>query len=433
MGSDAGFEGCAGYGGLISIHAPRMGSDRFGRRHRPVGGHFNPRSPDGERQNRKRRSNQMKDFNPRSPDGERQNRKRRSNQMKDFNPRSPDGERHGLPCGEVASRFISIHTPRMGSDLWTSTWRCPSNHFNPRSPDGERPSPQYRSFRPAAISIHAPRMGSDCKLPGSGGACTISIHAPRMGSDYCGITCTSRRAYFNPRSPDGERLIKKLEPASLGKFQSTLPGWGATFGGAAGAFHGHISIHAPRMGSDWNARAGNCTPPRFQSTLPGWGATRRPFRSVWRRNFNPRSPDGERLSNVYDLVNRLRFQSTLPGWGATRLPDAIRGTPKRFQSTLPGWGATFVEFSRAGSVGFQSTLPGWGATCRSACSPCLSRHFNPRSPDGERPGPKATPAPPARFQSTLPGWGATPRTPLQYANLALFQSTLPGWGATLAS
>ena len=161
MGSDAGFEGCAGYGGLISIHAPRMGSDRFGRRHRPVGGHFNPRSPDGERQNRKRRSNQMKDFNP----------------------RSPDGERHGLPCGEVASRFISIHTPRMGSDLWTSTWRCPSNHFNPRSPDGERPSPQYRSFRPAAISIHAPRMGSDCKLPGSGGACTISIHAPRMGSD----------------------------------------------------------------------------------------------------------------------------------------------------------------------------------------------------------------------------------------------------------
>ena len=183
MGSDAGFEGCAGYGGLISIHAPRMGSDRFGRRHRPVGGHFNPRSPDGERQNRKRRSNQMKDFNPRSPDGERQNRKRRSNQMKDFNPRSPDGERHGLPCGEVASRFISIHTPRMGSDLWTSTWRCPSNHFNPRSPDGERPSPQYRSFRPAAISIHAPRMGSDCKLPGSGGACTISIHAPRMGSD----------------------------------------------------------------------------------------------------------------------------------------------------------------------------------------------------------------------------------------------------------
>ncbi|RDX32607.1 hypothetical protein CE167_05030 [Bifidobacterium breve] len=34
MRSDAGFEGCAGYGGLISIHAPRMGSDRV-RRVRP--------------------------------------------------------------------------------------------------------------------------------------------------------------------------------------------------------------------------------------------------------------------------------------------------------------------------------------------------------------------------------------------------------------
>lgn len=36
MGSDAGFEGCAGYGGLISIHAPRMGSDR-------ENGHLRPR------------------------------------------------------------------------------------------------------------------------------------------------------------------------------------------------------------------------------------------------------------------------------------------------------------------------------------------------------------------------------------------------------
>ena len=304
---------------MISIHAPRMGSDRFGRRHRPVGGHFNPRSPDGERQNRKRRSNQMKDFNPRSPDGERHTRRLCRTLTRNFNPRSPDGERHGLPCGEVASRFISIHTPRMGSDLWTSTWRCPSNHFNPRSPDGERPSPQYRSFRPAAISIHAPRMGSDCKLPGSGGACTISIHAPRMGSDYCGITCTSRRAYFNPRSPDGERpraprcstrTSRYFNPRSpdgerrlrhrntmvTEKFQSTLPGWGATRGESNPVQSCRISIHAPRMGSD----ASVC---------------RRWFDS-W--HFNPRSPDGERHGGTWACATRKTFQSTLPGWGATR-------------------------------------------------------------------------------------------------------------------
>ena len=251
-----------------------MGSDRFGRRHRPVGGHFNPRSPDGERQNRKRRSNQMKDFNPRSPDGERHTRRLCRTLTRNFNPRSPDGERHGLPCGEVASRFISIHTPRMGSDLWTSTWRCPSNHFNPRSPDGERPSPQYRSFRPAAISIHAPRMGSDCKLPGSGGACTISIHAPRMGSDYCGITCTSRRAYFNPRSPDGERRLRHRNTMVTEKFQSTLPGWGATRGESNPVQSCRISIHAPRMGSDDASHGDSHAHWVFQSTLPGWGATR---------------------------------------------------------------------------------------------------------------------------------------------------------------
>ena len=385
MGSDAGFEGCAGYGGLISIHAPRMGSDRFGRRHRPVGGHFNPRSPDGERQNRKRRSNQMKDFNPRSPDGERQNRKRRSNQMKDFNPRSPDGERHGLPCGEVASRFISIHTPRMGSDLWTSTWRCPSNHFNPRSPDGERPSPQYRSFRPAAISIHAPRMGSDCKLPGSGGACTISIHAPRMGSDYCGITCTSRRAYFNPRSPDGERLIKKLEPASLGKFQSTLPGWGATFGGAAGAFHGHISIHAPRMGSDWNARAGNCTPPRFQSTLPGWGATRRPFRSVWRRNFNPRSPDGERQDAVDATTAEQSISIHAPRMGSDAPFEHLHGR-RSISIHAPRMGSDFPMSTISSIVcDFNPRSPDGERPAYRMRFEVHPNDFNPRSPDGERP------------------------------------------------
>ena len=56
------------------------------------------------------------------------------------------------------------------------------------------------------ISIHAPRTGSDD--PHTTIICNgldISIHAPRTGSDttasYCGIIY----AYFNPRSPHGER------------------------------------------------------------------------------------------------------------------------------------------------------------------------------------------------------------------------------------
>ena len=72
MGSDAGFEGCAGYGGLISIHSPRMGIDVRCLLTR-TGKHY-------------------------------------------FNPRSPDGERRPQPEVASATSTISIHAPRMGSD-----------------------------------------------------------------------------------------------------------------------------------------------------------------------------------------------------------------------------------------------------------------------------------------------------------------------------
>ena len=38
-----------------------------------------------------------------------------------------------------------------------------------------------------------------------------------------------------------------------GEFQSTLPGWGATVLQADTDYSNNISIHAPRMGSDWRA------------------------------------------------------------------------------------------------------------------------------------------------------------------------------------
>ena len=81
--------------GDISIHAPRMGSDREPSFRRSPERNFNPRSPDGER--------------PVSPYAERAHGGH-------FNPRSPDGERQ--PVFRRADRrgLISIHAPRMGSD-----------------------------------------------------------------------------------------------------------------------------------------------------------------------------------------------------------------------------------------------------------------------------------------------------------------------------
>ena len=179
---------------------------------------------------------------------------------------------------------------------------------------------------PDLISIHAPRMGSDLlvvssissqqfqsTLPGWGATGAmgverrherISIHAPRMGSDSAG---------------------RWVDITTI-PFQSTLPGWGATAPCRA-------TVPAP---SNFNPRSpdGERHGPRdpnpryngFQSTLPGWGATSssRPCRCRG-RYFNPRSPDGERLIADKLAMTGTEFQSTLPGWGATwRLGVRIR-------------------------------------------------------------------------------------------------------------
>ena len=59
--------------------------------------------------------------------------------ISDFNPRSPCGERPGSHQGEVIPMVISIHAPRVGSDLRRCGRRSIRRNFNPRSPCGERP------------------------------------------------------------------------------------------------------------------------------------------------------------------------------------------------------------------------------------------------------------------------------------------------------
>ena len=190
----------------------------------------------------------------------------------DFNPRSPWGER--------------LHIVMRNRVVW---------HFNPRSPWGERLEP-IANFRFKRL---------------------ISIHAPRGGSDR-GLHCYRRPPEdFNPRSPWGERpsVIRLLQNDD--EFQSTLPVGGATKSSNSTNTSHHISIHAPRGGSDprslplpripgdfnprspWGERR---LPPwpgppghLFQSTLPVGGATGGYYQPVVSSNdFNPRSPWGER-------------------------------------------------------------------------------------------------------------------------------------------
>ena len=101
-------------------------------------------------------------------------------------------------------------------------------------------------------------------------------------------------------------------------FQSTLPVRGAT-GVPCRAPHGMgISIHAPRAGSDL--------------------LSHQSLSHV--RNFNPRSPCGERRFRCLDSRGRAHISIHAPRAGSDVLDASIVGTAPIFQSTLPVRGAT---------------------------------------------------------------------------------------------
>ena len=124
-------------------------------------------------------------------------------------PRPLCGSDPMQPEGPLA-KVISIHAPRVGSDLTTGALPSWAVYFNPRSPCGERPRRGQGLGRGVDISIHAPRVGSDLALIFSIAPILISIHAPRVGSDPCIHERFPTPDNFNPRSPCGERLKSDL-------------------------------------------------------------------------------------------------------------------------------------------------------------------------------------------------------------------------------
>ena len=124
---------------VISIHAPRVGSDRRTRE--------------------------------------------TANGALDFNPRSPCGERLFLRLLIAVVICISIHAPRVGSDGGGGASGSRLFDFNPRSPCGERPAElgveasdlAFQSTLPVWGATRLARHAHNCRV--------ISIHAPRVGSD----------------------------------------------------------------------------------------------------------------------------------------------------------------------------------------------------------------------------------------------------------
>ena len=308
----------------ISTHAPRTGSDGFYLVRRLLRVHefqptlpargatigaglwgqtpedFNPRSPHGERPSARAcggRPRKISTHAPRTGSDLRFKCKRGTHS--DFNPRSPHGERHMSVANLNAFALISTHAPRTGSDLTLSRFTISTFLISTHAPRtgsdkrGERCIRITQRFQPtlpargatrsiedesgdAVISTHAPRTGSDLTLSRfTISTFLISTHAPRTGSDLANsIGITSHIAYFNPRSPHGERRMQSSATMKPYNFNPRSP-------------HGERRY----------AKSTNVQAIGFQPTLPARGAT------------------------VEDCKNAAAnaFQPTLPARGATRV------------------------------------------------------------------------------------------------------------------
>ena len=192
-----------------------------------------------------------------------------------FNPRSPRGERPAarrsrppIPCVSIhaplagsdtalgstwVGNHVSIHAPLAGSDYRAVARFRSRRCFNPRSPRGERHfSPtivgESRTFQSTLPSRGATRLSTALMTP-----CTFQSTLPSRGATRPPTAHRPRHRRFNPRSPRGERRVRgggvrhprrSFNPRSprgerrprsrryrgVGRFQSTLPSRGATFG-----------------------------------------------------------------------------------------------------------------------------------------------------------------------------------------------------------
>ena len=168
----------------------------------------------------------------------------------------------------------------------------------------------------------------------------ISIRAPLAGSDNRRRCRRLRPAYFNSRSPCGERRTIFGSRASALAFQSALPLRGATrLPGPGGRRKAYFNPRSP-CGERHPKLIRYLHIPAYFNPRSPCGERRRASRGAWRSpDFNPRSPCGERPPDDDSDVCRVVFQSALPLRGATI--RASHADPFYiFQSALPLRGAT---------------------------------------------------------------------------------------------
>ena len=282
-------------------------------------------------------------------------------------------------------------------------------------------------------------IGFQSTLPARGATSTVS-------------TSVTRTKNFNPRSPHGER------PMSDGKgrkkdqnFNPRSPHGERPDLCAGDGLLLHISIHAPRTGSDTCARVMDRIPAiSIHAPRTGSDAQRLHRRVVGDISIHaPRT--GSDAHRTLQTVEHSAFQSTLPARGAT-----ISGTPYKQTSDIsihaPRTGSDSRDHATLSSAMISIHAPRTGSdpVCdRVWALPDISIHA-PRTGSDEKIAKKCGKG--LVFQSTLPARGATAFSPLPHVAVPIsihaprtgsdakvapasrvdleFQSTLPARGAT---
>ena len=149
-----------------------------------------------------------------------------------------------------------------------------------------------------SISIHAPRERPlDCFLQGNY-ACYFNPRSPRGERPAAFIYSEWESTYFNPHSPRGERHSASSIHGTDYLFQSTLPARGATWISNTTLEQSQtFQSTLPARGAT-RVKLFRFPPHEFQSTLPARGATLAgSLCPLEAKDFNPRSPRGERPAN----------------------------------------------------------------------------------------------------------------------------------------
>ena len=146
-------------------------------------GHFNPRSPCGERPEYTVPRLKFPKFQSTLPVWGATRQDEIVFKQRIFQSTLPVWGATRAWADRMLLEYISIHAPRVGSDLRKSGRNLTTVLFQSTLPVWGATSEAGYAQRFVKISIHAPRVGSDNPARETEAQKLISIHAPRVGSD----------------------------------------------------------------------------------------------------------------------------------------------------------------------------------------------------------------------------------------------------------